>query len=85
MQIAHCAWRPSLLTQILIVRKDHIFSSDATLAVEDTVWVAFPLDSQKPLIILAPKGFCKFRFIDIGLELSVSCNLGDLKGLTSLR
>ena len=59
------------MTQGLVLRNNHIFRSDAILAVKDPVWVVFALNFQKLCIVLAPKGLGEIRFIDIGLEKSV--------------
>ena len=61
------------MTQGLVFRNNHIFRSNAILAIKDSIWVVFALDFQKLGIVLAPKGLSEIRFIDIGLEKSVFC------------
>lgn len=59
------------MTQSLVFRNNHIFRSNAILAIKDPVWIVFALDFQKLCIVLAPKGLGEIRFIDISLEKSV--------------
>jgi hypothetical protein len=58
------------MTQCLVFCNNHIFRSNAILAIKNPIWVVFALDFQKLCIILAPKGFGEMRFIDISLEKS---------------
>jgi hypothetical protein len=59
------------MAQGLVFRNNHIFRSNAILAIKDPIWIVFAFDFQKPCIVLAPEGLSEMGFIDIGLEKSV--------------